>query len=92
VDLDWDQLDNWISGGSVAADGAENESENKTKDRRGVGAKTAGARDSGRFGPRYKIHADQTYAWKMQLFEHAARAFAEREIERLHAKIGQCGV
>jgi transposase len=52
---------------------------------------------------RYGVHPTQVYAWKKQLQDQATRAFdpgagrdgeeaREREIEKLHAKIGQLTV
>jgi hypothetical protein len=89
-------------------DGAHDDDEDETEDRRGTEGKDragsrAGAGDGGRSGPALSGSPEPDHAWKKQLLEQAARAFdagvgreseetREREIEKLHAKIGQLTV
>ena len=88
-------------------DGADDEEE-QTEDRCGVEGEdcaggVAGTIDGCRSCATVRGASEPIYAWKKQLQEQAARAFdagvgrdaeevREREIEKLHAKIGQLTV
>jgi len=97
-------IDYWIRRRSVVTDGAGDDEEDETEDRRVAEGEDriggiARSSDGGRRGAALSGASESDYAWKKHLADQAARAFEgsnsegsvehERDIERLHAKIGQ---